>query len=204
MNIRYIKSLNGTAPLRYNRSTDDTLSTGEANAYFLKAYTDNGKFLPRGIRLSYVGMYPVFRDTGSFVDWKGNIAFNGKTVRTDGSQTAWYPVLYDIKKDLRYDKVTYDIEVNCPDCKTIYLNGSQPVEGTHAIFKSDSPQELTMFSGDYRMVAINGSFFLNPDLNDNQLKELEAIIQTNKAYYEKNLRIPYKGKCCLYSNNTRI
>ncbi len=193
MNIRYIKSLNGMASLRYSRSTDDTLATGEASAYFLKAYTDNGKFLPRAIRLSYVGMYPVFTDTSSFVDWKGNIAFNGKTVRTDGSQTAWYPVLYDIKKDLRYDKVTYDIEVNCSDCKTIYINGSEPVESTHAIFKSDRPQELTMFSGDYRMVAINGSYFLNPDLDDNQLKELEGIIHSNKVYYENNLQIPYRG-----------
>jgi len=193
MNIRYIKSLNGTGPLRYSRSTDDTLSTGEAGAYFLKAYNEVGKFLPRAIQLKYVGMFPVIADTSSVVDWKGNIAFNGKTIRTDGSQTAWYPVLYDIKKDLRYDKVTYDIEVNCPDCKTLYINGSEPVEGTHAQFKSDRAQELTMFSGNYRMVAINGSYFLNPDLDDNQLKELEGIIQTNKTYYEKNLLIPYKG-----------
>ncbi len=193
MNIRYIKSLNGTAPLRYSKSTDDTLATGEASAYFLKAYNNTGKFLPAGIQLSYVGMFPVIADTSSVVDWKGNIAFNGSTLRTDGSQTAWYPVLYDIKKDLRYDKVSYDIEVNCPDCKTIYLNGSAPVEGTHANFKSDKPQELTMFSGNYRMVAINGNYFLNPDLDDNQLKELEKIIQSNKNYYEKKLQIPYKG-----------
>ena len=193
MNIRYFRNTNGFTPLRYNKSLDDTLSTGESSAYYLKDYNDRGKFLPRSIQVRYVGMYPVIADTASVVDWKGNIAFNGNTVRTDGSQTAWYPVLYDVKKDIAYSKVKYDIEINCVDCKTIYINGSAPVEGTHAVFKSNLPQELTLFAGIYKAVAINGNYFLNPDLDDNQLKELETIIRSYKNYYEKNLLIPYKG-----------
>jgi hypothetical protein len=193
MNIRYIKNVNGINPLHFDKSLQDTLSSGESTAYFLPAYNEHGKFLPRSIEFNYVGMYPVIADTTSVEDWKGNIAFNGSTIRTDGSQSAWYPVLYDVKKDLTYDKVTYDIEVNCMDCKTIYVNGSIPVEGTHANLKSNQPQELTMFSGNYRMVGINGNYFLNPDMDDTQLASFEETISSYKSYYEKNLLIPYKG-----------
>jgi len=203
MNIRYIKNPYGLNSLHYEKSLEDTLSTGEATAYYLKGYNAFRKFLPKAIQFSYVGMYPVIADTVSADDWKGNIAFNGNTIRTDGSQTAWYPILYDIKKDLKYDKVAYDIEVNCEDCKTIYLNGSVPVESKHANFKSDLPQELTMFAGNYKMIAINGNYFLNPDMDDDQIKEFEAIIHTYKSYFEKNLIIPYKGNA-VYIQTTPV
>jgi hypothetical protein len=203
MNIRYIKNLNGIRPLSYERSSHDSLGTGEANAYYIEAYNESGKFLPRAMQMSYVGMFPVIADTAAVVDWKGNIAFNGNTVRTDGSQSAWYPVLYDIKKDRKYDKVAYDIEINCADCKTIHLNGSDPMQGTYAHFKSDVPQELTMFSGNYKMVDINGSYFLNADMDETQLKAFEKIIRDTKDYYEKNLQIPFKGRAA-YVHTTPV
>jgi hypothetical protein len=193
MNIRYIRNPYGTGPLRYDKSNQDSLSTGESTAYYLTAYNATGKYLPRALQFSYVGMYPVIADTTSVEDWKGNIAFNGSTIRADGSQSAWYPILYDIKKDLKYDKLRYDIEVGCADCKTIYVNGSAPVEGTNARFKSDIPRELTMFSGNYRMVVMNGNYFLNPDMDDNQIKQFEETVQSYKNYYESHLMIPYKG-----------
>ena len=203
MNIRFIKNGNGTNPLHFDKSLQDTMSSGESSAYFLPAYNDFGKFLPRTIQFSYVGMYPVITDTVSVVDWKGNIAFNGKTLRTDGFQSAWYPVLYDVKRDITYDKVSYEIEVNCLDCKTIYVNGNPPVEATHALFKTELPQELTLFSGNYRMVAMNGNYFLNPDMDDSQLKQFEEVIRSYKSYYEKNLLIPYKGNA-VYIQTTPV
>src|SRR6185436_7965586 len=138
---------------RYDRSFHDTLSTGESNAYFLPGNSNAGKHLPSSIAFSYVGKFPVFYDSlkdYSFEDWKGNISFNGYSVRTDGRQTSWYPVLYDIKKDVKYDKVRYELEVNCVDCKYIYLNRSKPVSGQKAIFKSDIPHEIAMFAGKYK------------------------------------------------------
>jgi len=203
MNIRYIKNPYGLNPLHFDKSLQDTLSSGEATAYYLKGYNVFGKYLPKAIQISYVGMFPVIADTVSADDWKGNIAFNGSTIRTDGSQTAWYPILYDIKKDLKYDKVAYDIEVNCEDCKTIYLNGSVPVESKQANFKSNLPQELTIFAGNYKMVAINGSYFLNPDMDEDQIKAFETIIHSYKSYYEENLLIPYKGKA-VYIQTTPV
>ena len=195
MNIRYIKNAEELMlPLQYERSLQDTLSSGESLAYYIPAYNKSGKYLPHAIRFNYVGMYPVITDTTSSVDWRGNIAFNGTTLRVDGIQSAWYPILYDVKTDTRYEKITYDLDVTCNDCKVIYVNGSDPIAGTHAKVKSTNSQDLTMFVGDFKYVSINDNYFLNSDADDQQLTELERTLHSYKSYLEKKLVIPYKGK----------
>lgn len=195
MNIRYIKNAEPfMLPLQYERSLQDTLSSGESSAYYIPAWTESGKYLPHTIRFNYVGMYPVITDTTSVVDWRGNIAFNGKTLRADGIQSAWSPILYDVQTDTRYEKVTYDLDVTCEDCKVIYINGSQPVSGTHAKLSSNKPQDLTMFVGDFKSVSIDGDNFLNPDADVQQLADLDRTLHSYQTYLEKKLAVPYKGK----------
>jgi hypothetical protein len=204
MNIRYIKNAEESmSPLEYERSLQDSLSSGESLAYYIPAYNKSGKYLPHTIRFNYVGMYPVITDTSSVVDWRGNIAFNGTTLRADGIQSAWCPILYDIKTDRRYEKVTYDLDVTCNDCKVIYLNGSQPVTGTHAKVKSTKVQDLTMFAGDFKSVSINGNYFLNPDADDEQLAKLEKTLDSYQRYLEKKSGIPYRGKA-VYIQTTPV
>jgi hypothetical protein len=204
MNIRYIKNADGAmSPLPYARSLQDTLSSGESLAYYIPANNKSGKYLPHAVRFNYVGMYPVITDTTSVADWRGNIAFNGTTLRADGIQSAWCPILYDVKTDTRFEKVTYDLDVTCNDCKVIYVNGSKPISGTHANVKSTTPQDLTMFAGDFRFVSINGNFFLNPDADDQQLTELEKALHFYQDYLEKRLAIPYKGKA-VYIQTTPV
>jgi len=195
MNIRYIKNAEGPGEsMSYDKSLQDTLSSGETSAYFIPAYNKSGKYLPRAIHFNYVGMYPVITDTSSAEDWRGNIAFTGTTLRADGIQSGWCPILYDVKTDTRYEKVTYNLDITCNDCQVIYMNGSPPVTGTHAIVKSAASQDLTLFAGDFRVVPINGTYFLNPDANDQQLGQLENSLHSYQEYLEKNLGIPYKGK----------
>jgi hypothetical protein len=195
MNIRYIKNAEPfMLPLRYERSLQDTLSSGESSAYYIPGWNESGKYLPHTIRFNYVGMYPVITDTTSVVDWRGNIAFNGTTLRADGIQSAWCPILYDIKTDTRYEKVTYDLNVTCNDCQVIYVNGSQPITGTHAKVTSNNSQDLTLFAGDFKSVSIDGDYFLNPDADIQQLAELDKALHSYQTYLEKKLAIPYKGK----------
>jgi hypothetical protein len=195
MNIRYIKNAEASMlPLQYERSLQDTLSSGESLAYYIPSWNVSGKYLPHAIRFNYTGMYPVITDTTSVVDWRGNIAFNGTTLRADGIQSAWCPILYDVKTDKMYEKVTYDLDITCNDCKVIYVNGSQPVTGTNARVKSATSQDLTLFAGDFRSVSINGNYFLNPDADDQQLAELEKTLDSYQRYLEKKTGIPYKGK----------
>lgn len=109
--------------LGYDISHDDKKSLGESSAYYFPGNVRGTKFLPKAVALKYVGKYPVVSDTlgnnHSKQDWKGNIAFNGYSVRTDGRQSAWYPVLYDVVEDKIYENMRCDLNIECLDCNTL-------------------------------------------------------------------------------------
>lgn len=195
MNILHFKSVKPDEfMIYYDKSLYDTLSTGESNAYFFPTNDRKSKFLPEAVRVKYVGKFPVVADTiedYSRKDWKGNIAFNHNSVRTDGMQTAWYPVLYDIENDKTYEHVRYDLEIVCEDCSTLYVNGNAPVKATHATLKSDIPQELTLFCGDYDFSEIGETYILNPGITDEQIREFSELINTYKAFYTQKLSLPF-------------
>ena len=198
MNLLHMKSPHGRL-LNFSRSCKDTLSTGESNAYYFENNTGDGKFLPESIQFKYVGKYPVVKDTienYSRKDWKGNIAFNSYSVRSDGLQAAWYPVLYDITHDKVYEKVKYDIEVICSDCSTLYVNGSKPVRSPSYRFKSDVPQELAIFCGNYDFSKYEDTYFLNSGLTGKETANLGKLIVSYKKFYAQNLKIPYDQSVC--------
>lgn len=71
MNVRYIKNAEaGMSPLRFERSSQDSLSSGESLAYYIPAFNKSGKYLPQAIQLQFVGMYPVITGSSSAVDWR--------------------------------------------------------------------------------------------------------------------------------------
>ncbi|HSB94107.1 MAG TPA: hypothetical protein VLC28_13380 [Flavitalea sp.] len=194
MNIRNFTNVAGRNYLYWDRATNDTLSTGESVGYYFPA-GGGKKFLPGEIQFRYVGMFPVMRDTinnYSVQDWKGNLAFNGYSLRADGRQSAWYPLLFDRKKDRGYEQVKYDLEIRCDDCNMMYLNGSKPAPGPVARFSSDIPRELTIYLGNYKVQEMNGTFFLNPDINTDQLKQFGMMINSYKNFYEEKIGIKYK------------
>ena len=197
MNVLHFHSLKPKDFLiGYDRSLKDTTATGEANAYFFPGSKGKGKFLPEEIRMKYTGKFPVATDTienYSRSDWKGNIAFNGYAVRTDGSQTAWYPVLYDVEKEKAYSEIKYDIEVACSDCTTLYVNGNLPVKATQSRFKSDVPKELSLYCGNFDFKNRGGTYILNPNLTDEQFSEFCNLTNSYQNYYEKKLGIPFGG-----------
>lgn len=195
MNLLHIKSKKPKEfVIGYKKSRKDTTSTGESLAYFFPDSSGEGKFLPQELQFKYVGKFPVATDTiqnYSRKDWKGNIAFNGYSLRSDGSQSAWYPILYDIETDKRYDKVKYDIELTCKDCNTLYINGSLPVKGQSAHFKSKNPQEMALFCGDYKISNLGKTYLLNADFDQKQLSEFDNLIQNYKDFYQAKLKIPF-------------
>lgn len=195
MNILHMRSIEPNDFLvYYNKSLKDSLSTGESNAYYFSDNTGEGKFLPQSIQFKYVGKFPVVKDTiqdYSVEDWKGNIAFNHNSVRSDGYQSAWYPILYDIQKDKLLHKVTYDIELTCTDCTTMYVNGNKPIKAKSYNFKSDIPHELTLFCGNYDFTSLNNTYFLNSGLSPDEIQEFGNLINYYKSFYVKNINIPF-------------
>ncbi len=192
LNIRYFRNLEDNYNYRYRKRFGDTVPY-ECFGYYFPDSTGEAKFLPKAFQISYTGAFPVIPDTfksSGTGDWKGNIAFNGKTIRAT-EQSAWYPILYDITKDNKFTKVAYDIEVTCNDGDAIYLNGCAPVKGTSAHFKSDSALELLLFAGNYKIDSANSTYFLNTDMTQEQFNEFGKMTDSYKKYYAKNLGIPY-------------
>ena len=185
MNMKLIRDSSGV--VKYNDTPGDDC--------FKYRPHDGKKYIssPKALRLSYTGAFPVYTDTLNFYDYKGVIALNGKTLRAS-EQSKWYPVLYDTKNDREYTAVTYNITVECADCKMIYINGSSPQKGPVATFRSDKPYELLLFTGDYEQQVFSGSDFLNAGMPDDAAAAFNDQIVAIKGFYQKKLKVPYQQK----------
>lgn len=165
--------------IAYDRSMAEAVQTNETNSYCFTANDRVSKFLPSKLRFRYGGKYPVVNDTTgneyTYGDWRGNMAFNNHIFRADGLQAAWFPVLYDIKKEFAYTEVRYDLEIECDDCEWIYLNGSAIQKGTKAHFRSDIPREPFLFAGTYNIQETASMQLLNTAFTPEQLEEFERL-----------------------------
>jgi hypothetical protein len=195
MNLLHIRSKKpNDFVIVYDKSDKDSTSTGESSAYYFPDNNRKGKFLPEELQFRYVGKFPIANDTiENFTrqDWKGNIAFNGMSVRSDGSQSAWYPILYDAKKDIAYDRVVYDIELTCNDCSTIYVNGNKPVRSNSAYLTSNEPQEMALYCGNFDFVDDGNIAILNPKFPDEKIKQFSDLVSSFKKYYEHKTNIKF-------------
>jgi len=165
---------------------------GEGLTY-VPLYKDSALVNPVKLHITYTGAFPIYTDTLNFIDFKGLIAFNGKTMRA-ADQSKWYPIIYDIKNDKLIEQMTFDIQVTAKDAKMIFVNGDLPKPGPIARFKSNIPIAPMLFAGDYNVQKTNGALFLNTQMNDKQLNVFEQNIAEMKAYYFKVLKIPYETK----------
>lgn len=141
----------------------------------------------QGVCVTYVGAFPVVRvDAGERTtdDWKGNIAFDGKTVRA-AEQTRFYPTLRDAA-GVEYQQVAYDVEVRCTGCKTIFWNGSAPVAADRARFTSDRPRPLMLYAGDLPFSTIDGVHFIGAEVSADTAAfvgtSFAAIARVHAAY----------------------
>jgi len=194
MNLLNIRSRKPNDFVIYFEKSRQDSTADESLAYYFPDNTGKGKFLPEEIQFRYVGKFPIANDTienYSREDWKGNIAFNGYSVRTDGSQSAWYPYLYDIKNDISYYQVIYDIDFTCEDCSTIYINGSMPLNSTHAEFKSSVPYQLALFCGKFNFEDNGNIIILNPQFTKEQIQQFSKLIYSFKKYYEQKFDIQF-------------
>lgn len=148
---------------------------------------------PKKLHISYTGAFPIYKDTLNFIDFKGLIAFNGKTMRAT-DQSKWYPVIYDVKNDRQIEQLTFNIQVISKDAKTIFVNGDLPKNGPSANFSSKVPLSPMLFVGNYGVQNTKNAMFLNTSMNEKQLQIFEENIAKIKAYYSKNLGIPYETK----------
>jgi hypothetical protein len=197
MNIRSFYEAKYNRTLMFDTDHNDTTSSGESQAYYLEEnFGNSARYLPQAFEVRYCGMFPVVPDSASgyqWADWRGNIAFNGRSLRTDGLQSAWYPILFDLKRQIRYEKVKFDVAITCSDCSVLFANGCEPVRSHKAEFVSKIPQEMAIYCGDFETTEIDKSWLLNADMSKEQQRQLLTIINSYKTFYGERIGIPYKG-----------
>ncbi|CAM4391889.1 gluzincin family metallopeptidase [Flavobacterium terrigena] len=204
LNIKYFRNAEDNANYGFKKEYNNGIKS-EAFQYYFPANDNKSKFLPNKFKINYVGKFPVINDTlksSNTGDWKGNIAFNSESIRAT-EQSVWYPILYDIENDVEINNITYDITINCIDCKSIYLNGSEPIRGNVANFKSEKPITMMLFAGLFDFTKNKKTYFINTDLNSEQETVLANWTDKIISFYESKLKIPY-GNPVTYLYTTPI
>jgi hypothetical protein len=195
MNLLHIRSKKPNDFLiMLDKSKHDSTSSGESISYFFPDNSGKGKFLPEELQFRYVGKFPVASDTlnnAAREDWRGNIAFNGFSVRAEGVQGAWYPYLYDAKNDVTYEQMYYDIELECVDCSTLYINGNKPIKSNKITLKSEKPYELALFCGIYDFINDGNIILLNSTFSKDDINDFSKLVSQYKKYYENKLKIKF-------------
>lgn len=187
LNIKSIRDAHGRR-LRYAGYFGGSI-VGEGLQYTVRDSADSS----RTLCISYTGAFPVYDvRAGDFntYDFKGAIAFNGRTLRA-AEQAKWYPVMWDPKADRSHENVTYHLRVRCPACATIYVNGSPPRPGPEAEFRSAEPQGALLFAGDYAARQVGGALYLNSDIAPEAARALSGAVGNIGRFYERFLAVPY-------------
>jgi len=198
MNIHYFKDLKrGGGALDFEVDTKDSIQPDEARSYFLHESRNNpARYIPKVLEVKYMGMYPVVKDSSSGYmssDSRGNIAFNGYSVRADGLQSNWYPVIYDKNTRKYIEVVRYNIDVTCTDCNVLFVNGSRPVKAKQATFVSDVPHEMSIYCGTFQTAEQNGVWLLNSGMKKEEEQKFFRTATAYEGYYAKQMGIPFKG-----------
>ena len=156
---------------------------------------------PSLIKINYVGAFPVYQQEYNAFDDAGIIAHNGITFRAK-PQAAWYPLLKNLNTGETITDYTYNIVVECPDCKEIYVNGSPPQKENVGRFVSKVPRGLMLFAGDFTSVEGEGVSFINTTLTPEERALFSRLLGQIKEYYEEKFSIHYSDKPVLLQHTS--
>jgi hypothetical protein len=189
LNIREVRDTASGKPLAYE-GFYDSVGVGDGTRYTLAESAGD-----QGFCVSYTGRYPVYRvDSGerSAVDWKGQIAFDGHTVRA-AEQTRFYPVVLSAA-GAALDKVSYRLEISCTGCKAIYVNGAAPQDGPKATFASEIPRALLLYAGEFPYSSTGNVHFVGSRVTQSDAAAIREGIQTAADAEAAYMGVPYSDE----------
>ncbi|QOC21978.1 hypothetical protein IC757_13220 [Wenzhouxiangella sp. AB-CW3] len=196
LNLRAIRSSPDGDPLAY-QGFFNAVSEGDATRYSV-----SGLFPEQSLCVEYVGAYPIYDvDAGerSTIDWKGQIAFDGSTVRAT-EQARFYPVPIDPVSGAPLQRVTFDIHVSCSTCNAIYIGGSAPVVGQHrARFQSTDPRALLLYAGSFPVLSTDDAHFLGAEVSPKVSVAINQEVVRIARTLERFLGIEYDERPALLS-----
>lgn len=186
LNVRDVRRADTGSMLEFER---DSEGRGSYDAVRYKLATAAGA---AGYCVRYRGAFPVFAvDAGerAITDWKGQIAFDGKTVRA-ADQSAFYPIpLSD--NGAATPAMSFRLTVACAACSAIYVNGARPQAGPKASFESEVARPLLLYAGRLPYRSRGTVNFIGTEISDADAdainKGAAQLAQAHSSY----LGLPY-------------
>lgn len=185
-NIREVRDVATGVSLLFDRA--ETPAANDGMRYDLAKAVG-----PQGFCVDYVAAFPVYRvDQGERApyDWKGLIAFDGRTVRAT-DQTRFYPAPIDPRSGAELGSMSYRVRVECRRCRNIYMNGAAPAAGPLAEFASALPRPLLLYGGDFPVATVGGAHFVGVPLVPAQGTALSADLKAIGRVHQDYLHVPY-------------
>ncbi len=128
-------------------------------------------------------------------DYKGKIASNYGILRAS-EQTKWFPTIVRRPNNLPITLVehwyTYDLEVNCPDCRNVYVGKGEPQKNGGRFVSKTASQDIMLIAGAYNWSMGASAIYLNID--EDQQKILDPLFAEICQYYEatSGIKMPTK------------
>jgi hypothetical protein len=185
-NIRDVRDVASGESLLFQRADTPTANDGLKYALAKNVGT-------QGFCVDYVGAFPIYRvDAGEQApyDWKGLIAFDGRTVRAT-EQTRFYPAPLDPRSGVEINAMSYRVRVECRGCKSLYMNGAAPAAGPVAEFASRLPRPLLLYGGDFPIASVGGAHFVGVPVVPAQGEALSGDLKAIGLVHQDYLRVPY-------------
>lgn len=163
--------------------------------------------LPRKLVLSDTigiqtkGTFKNFKAGTHKSDYKGRIASNYGVLRAS-EQAKWYPVLTSEDDKLpsfaRKYAYTYDLKVNCEECKGIYVGAGLPQKSGGRFVSQRATKDIMLIAGDISWAEGENAIFINvPD--EKMRKRLDSLFSSIIAYYQQLTGIEMPTKYVLAS-----
>lgn len=197
MNIKSFK--NDTEILDYDGHYNGK-TNGEAIEYVFINPKNDTIALPMEFNIEYVGAFPIYNNEFNIFDYKGIIAFNGKTVRAT-EQSKWYPIIYDVDNDRYLDSYTYDVKVKINGGNTVFINGASPSKGKKIHLTSQKDVPLLLFAGDFDFVSNKkGDYIINAKIKNENIDLIFQNIDLIKNQLSLIIGTEFKDNIYLISH----
>lgn len=163
--------------------------------------------LPRKLVLSDTigietkGTFKNFKAGTHKSDYKGRIASNYGVLRAS-EQAKWYPVLTSDDDKLpsfaRKYAYTYNLKVNCKECKGIYVGAGLPQKSGGRFVSQRATKDIMLIAGDISWAEGKNAIFINVPA-EKMRKRLDSLFSSIVAYYQQLTGIEMPTKYVLAS-----
>lgn len=143
--------------------------------------------------VTYRSAVPPFDSNTATTDWKGRITSMGGVLRAS-EQSRWYPTLHDSATGRNEQEVSYDLAVECPRCRGLYVNGARPVAGPSGRFVSAVPRGVLLLAGDFAFQETPELTFVAGPAGPDAVQAFSAAIRELSHYYAGLLGTPYQER----------